>query len=72
MSESYHDTDEVAAERFPNEAMPGGPWRPEGWSKTNEQLCAEARAKNAIGYASAFAAAGKHSQPPNHPWERDT
>lgn len=62
------DQDDAAAARY--NVTEGPCWTPEGWHKHPLQLEDEARAKNEVGYSSAFAAAGKHSQPPNHPSER--
>jgi hypothetical protein len=50
----------------------GGPWRPQCWTKSPEQLQEEARMLNNAAFASAAAAAGKHDNPPIQEWERDT
>lgn len=42
------------------------------WSKSPVQMINEARSMNQSAFASAAAAAPKHDNPPNHPWERNT
>lgn len=52
-------------------AVPDGTWQPEAWSKTPEQMQAEAKAMNIACFAHAAAHGGKHSNPPAPPsWQR--
>lgn len=45
-------------------------WTPEAWSKSPLQMQTEQRAMNKTDFAMAAAAAPKHDNPPNMPWER--
>jgi hypothetical protein len=49
-----------------------GTWKPDCWRKSPQQIQEEARLKNIVAFSLAAASAGKHSNPPNNPWERDT
>lgn len=42
----------------------GGVWTPPCWHYSPDQLIAQAKADNSAGFSSAFANAGKHSNPP--------
>lgn len=65
------DNDDATAMGLWNKAD-DGTWKPECWFKSPEQMQAEARAMNNAAFAHAASMAGKHSNPPNMPWERDT
>jgi hypothetical protein len=65
-----NDYDEAAARKYPFQGA-GGIWTPPVWSGGPLAMIAHARSQNGEGYASAFAAAGAHSNPPNNPWQRD-
>lgn len=57
---------------IPREAGQGPNWKPPVWSAGAAGIIVQAHAANAAGYSGAFAAAGAHSNPPSHTWERDT
>jgi len=59
----YQDEDEHAGEAAWDEAN-ASEWTLAAWHKSPRALCDEAAALNHAAYASAAAAAGKHSQPP--------
>jgi len=42
----------------------GSHYEPAAWHSSPSELQAQAKASNEVGYSGAFAAAGKHSQPP--------
>jgi hypothetical protein len=62
----YKDEDEHVGEQYDEwaENECGGVWTLPAWHYSPDALIAQARAQNNAGFSSAFANAGKHSNPP--------